>query len=250
MNTTSYQLVTPIDAFVFDCDGTLSTIEGIEVLAEANGVGQRVKALTEKAMSHTGISQSLYHERLSLTKPSRQQVMDLAQAYYASRIPQLVSVIQALQSLGKPIYVVSAGVNPAVKLFAAMLDVKTDHVYAVDLYFSEDGAYVDYDRDAHPANAGGKISIANIIKEKHPNLLWIGDGMNDLVVKPEVARFIGFGGVFYREKIAKESDFYVTELSMSPLLALGLTKEEVASLDEQHQSVYEQGEKILLKKES
>ena len=44
----TFQLADPVDAIVFDCDGTLSLIEGIAVLAHANGVGEHVRELTER----------------------------------------------------------------------------------------------------------------------------------------------------------------------------------------------------------
>jgi phosphoserine phosphatase len=39
MLTKNWQLQHPLDAVVFDCDGTLSQIEGIDALAEKNDVG-------------------------------------------------------------------------------------------------------------------------------------------------------------------------------------------------------------------
>ena len=51
-----WQLKTSIDALIFDCDGTLSRIEGIDVLADQNGVGDAVKQLTHDAMTHMGLN--------------------------------------------------------------------------------------------------------------------------------------------------------------------------------------------------
>lgn len=46
----SWHLKHTIDAIVFDCDATLSQIEGIDGLAKVNGVEERVRLLTEEAM--------------------------------------------------------------------------------------------------------------------------------------------------------------------------------------------------------
>lgn len=237
----NYQIDQAINAFVFDCDGTLSLVEGIEVLAEQNGVGERVRELTQHAMSETGLNSQIYHERLDLVRPTRQQTVALAQIYFAKRVPDIIGVIETLQSLGKAVYVVSAGVNPAVTLFATMLGVPADHVYAVDLHFSQQGQYERYDASSYPSQNNGKRAVADLIKERHRRLVWIGDGMNDLVVKPDIERFIGYGGAFYRPKIAANSDFYLKCESMAPLLALGLTPEEIAGLDDQGQSLYQAG---------
>jgi phosphoserine phosphatase len=245
MKEENYTIDQPINAFVFDCDGTLSLIEGIEVLAEQNGVGERVHELTEYAMSEVGIRSDIYQERINLVRPTRQQTVDLAQAYFAERVPAIVAVIEALKALGKEIYVVSAGVNPAVMLFASMLGVASDHIYAVDLKFSATGEYEGYDESAHPAQDSGKRVIADLIKEEHERVIWIGDGMNDLVVKPDVIRFIGYGGAFYRPKIAENSDYYIKCKSIAPLLALGLTAQEATALTGDVEALYQEGCRLI-----
>lgn len=241
MNITEFQVNIPVNAFVFDCDGTLSLIEGIEVLAQQNGVGERIKALTEYAMSEAGLSSDIYRERLNLVQPSRLQTVELAQQYFAARVPGIVAVIETLQSLGKAVYVVSAGINPAVTLFAAMLGIPANHVTAVDLNFSAVGDYESYDEQAYPAQHEGKRIIANKIKARHDTLIWIGDGMNDVVVKPDILRFIGYGGAFYRPKIAAAADFYLKCQSMAPLLALGLTAQECISLSNKGRTLLDEG---------
>lgn len=246
MKKTVYQIDTPIDAFVFDCDGTLSLVEGIEVLAEQNGVAERVRELTAYAMGEAGLSPDIYQERLDLVRPSRHQAVDLAQHYFVNRVPAIIEVIALLQRLGKAVYVVSAGVNPSVTLFATMLGVPAEHVFAVDLEFDMSGDYKDYDRAAYPAQDNGKRVIADQIKARHQCLVWIGDGMNDMVVKPDVKRFIGYGGAFYRPNIAKNSDYYIKCQSIAPLLALGLTAYEVAQLDEGALALYQEGLQLII----
>lgn len=249
MNKENIQPKKSIKAVAFDCDCTLSFIEGIEKLGCENGVHERIVELTRYAMSEVGLSPDIYTERLELVRPNRAQVIALAQAYYAARTPKIVEVIEALHSLGKAVYVVSAGVNPAVKLFAAMLEVPVEHVYAVDLEFDELGEYVGYDVSAYPAQNSGKRIVADFIKAKHDTLAWVGDGMNDLVVKPDVERFIGYGGAAYREKVAASSNYYICCQSMAPVLALTLTSAEADSLDEPYRKLYEEGCQIILKNE-
>ncbi|PHQ82351.1 MAG: phosphoserine phosphatase [Coxiella sp. (in: Bacteria)] len=245
MTTHSIHVTEPINAFVFDCDCTLSFLEGIEVLATENGVGERVGELTRYAMSEVGLLPDIYQERLALVRPSRSQTIKLAQQYYASRVPEIVSLISVLQALGKAVYVVSAGINPAVKLFAGMLDVPADNVFAVDVTFTEAGDYVGFDASAYPSQLAGKRKVADLIKLKHQRLVWIGDGMNDLVVKPDVERFIGYGGAEYRHKIAENSDFYITCKSMSPALALGLTAQEATALDGEARDLLQIGMSLI-----
>lgn len=241
MNIKNCQIDTSVNAFIFDCDGTLSTIEGIEVLAQQNGVGERVKELTQYAMCEVGLCGDIYRERLDLVRPTRSQTVELAQHYFAARVPDITAIIETLQALGKAVYVVSAGVNPAVTLFATMLGVAPDNVFAVNLKFSPGGDYESYDETAYPSQHNGKRIIADELKARHDTLLWIGDGMNDLVVKPDVLRFVGYGGAFYRPKIAAAADFYLKCQSMAPLLALGLTTAECDSLSTTARELYENG---------
>lgn len=241
MNSFSYALSESIDAVVFDCDGTLSSIEGIEILAEQNSVGKRVHELTEIAMSHEGISSALYEERLALVRPSRADVIQLAQQYFISRTEDIVSVIEVLKALGKEIFVMSAGVNPAVQLFSAMLDIPAQHVYAVDLTFSADGAYESYDADAHVASNKGKKVLVDELKKQFPRIIHVGDGMNDVAVIDSVERFVGYGGAKYRQKISDLASFYITCSSMSPLLPLCLTVQEAAGLEGQLLKTYNKG---------
>lgn len=232
MDIKNSMLNQPINAVVFDCDGTLSRLEGIDVLAQQNHVGEQVRELTEHAMSHDGLNCELYQHRLSLVKPSLQQIEALGDDYYKERVADLDRTLTILKSLNKDIYVVSAGVNPAVAIFAQKLGIDIQHVYGVDLVFNSNGDYQDFGREAPCAQAGGKRIIIEEIKQHHPRVLHIGDGMNDFQVKDLVTRFVGYGGVVYRDKIAKACEFYLHDESMAQLLPLAMTETEFQSLDE------------------
>jgi len=237
--TKTWLLDSPLDAIIFDCDGTLSQIEGINYLAELSGVAEQVKALTEQAMAHTGVTQALYFQRISRVRPSRAQALTLAEAYFSRVSPDLIYVIAALQKLGKVLFVVSAGINPSVKGFAQALGIPENRVYAVDVQFDEDGQYASYDQQSPLTTTSGKSLIIERLKAQFPNVMLVGDGMNDVEASQSVSRFVGYGGAYYREKIAKLSPFYIKCASMLPVLALALTKEEASQLPADLQSHYE-----------
>ena len=48
----------------FDCDSTLTAVEGIDVLAESAGKGQRVAVLTQAAMDGHVDLEDVYEKRL------------------------------------------------------------------------------------------------------------------------------------------------------------------------------------------
>ena len=58
-------------AVCFDCDSTLSRIEGINELASRRGRKQEVSRLTEAAMNGSLAIDAVYAERLSIVSPRR-----------------------------------------------------------------------------------------------------------------------------------------------------------------------------------
>lgn len=241
MSTTSWQLDNPVSAIVFDCDGTLSSIEGIDFLAKNNGVGEAVKTLTSEAMGKTGLNPDLYQQRLDLVFPRREQVYALGHQYYAHRVPDIIDVINLFKRLNKSVYLVSAGVNPAVKMFGEMLQIPVENVFAVDLRFDQQGNFLDFERSSPLVNNDGKRAIVQQLKSQHQNIVHIGDGLNDVVTLDLVTRFIGYGGVAYRQNIAELCKYYINTLSFAPLVPLTLTLDEINALLPEEQALYQKG---------
>src|SRR3989338_10663088 len=219
-------LIHPLDVIVFDCDGTLSQIEGIDYLASQNGVAKTVHTLTGAAMAETGLSIHLYEERLNLVKPTRVQIEMLTEHYIENMTPDADTVIAIFKKLGKSVYIFSAGVNPSVKLFGEKCGVPSENIFAIDLAFDAKGNYVDFDRHSLLIKQAGKQVLIDQIKKKHRRIGFVGDGMNDVAAMHCVDRFVGYGGAFYREKIKNLCDIYLTDKSFMPLLSLFLTEKE------------------------
>ncbi|MDR3478509.1 MAG: HAD-IB family phosphatase [Gammaproteobacteria bacterium] len=245
MFTPNWQLKTAINTVIFDCDGTLSAIEGIDELANKNNVTDKVKALTAEAMGKTGIYPELYQTRLDLVRPTQADVVKLTEAYFANLSGDVKEVIQIFKRLGKKICVVSAGVNPAVSQFGAMLGIFHENIFAVDLTFDSMGNYVDFDRHSPMITASGKRDIVTQLKQTGAETLFVGDGLNDLAVIDLVARFVGYGGSFYRDNIASRCEFYIQTLSMAALLPLALTAEEFLLLEDHEKALYLKGMKDI-----
>lgn len=245
MITESWQLETSMDAVIFDCDGTLSTIEGIDEIAKENGVKDEVESLTSLAMGTTGIYPDLYKERLDLVQPRREQVQALGKKYYEHRVAAVTQVIQIFKRLHKTIYIVSAGLLPALKVFGELLQVAPQNIHGVHILFDVDGNYVSYDRETPFSHADGKMEVVSMLKMRHPEILYIGDGLNDLPVKDLVSRFVGFGGAYYRKNIADHCNFYLNAPTMAPLLPLGLTEMELANLTAEEDKIYKEGLRLI-----
>lgn len=219
-------LTAAVDAVIFDCDGTLSTIEGVTELAQQKGVFQQVSDLTEQAMSTSGVSQSLYQQRLELIQPSLSEVQSLADLYWQHVTPDVPKVVEILQKMGKAVFVVSAGMAQAVEPFAQKIHISADRVYSVALEFDEQGRYQDFDRDSPLVRQCGKADIVAQLRQNYSVIVHVGDGMNDAEAAEAVDLFVGYGGSYYRQSIADLSDVYISEPSMMGILTHVLTSQE------------------------
>ncbi len=241
MKNLNWQLKHPLDAIVFDCDGTLSTIEGINELAKNNNTGDAVIALTHKAMSESGMTPDIYKQRLALTKPTHDQVLTLGQMYISSITADTVAVIKILQKLNKQIFIMSAGIQQAVNIVAKHLHVPEENVYAVNVKFDNHGHFQDFDHQSPLVFNDGKRKIIEQLKQKFQHIALVGDGLNDFEAHDAVTRFIGYGGTYYRQNMAKLCQFYITAPSMAGILPLTMTQDEFDLLNKAEQNLYRFG---------
>lgn len=240
-NRNPWALNAPIDSFFFDCDGTLSLIEGINVLATRNGVAKQVHQITARCMGKTGMTPDDYRQRLLHVQPTRKQVEELAECYKRHIAPGAQELIQLLHGLHKKIYIISAGIKTAVVPFAQTLGIPASHVLAVDVYFDDAGNYQGFDEQSNMIQGNGKtVEIASVLKPGERSLL-VGDGVSDWEARDAVTRFIGFSGLSPKEWVKNHANFYITNTSFYPIIALGLTPDELKQLSSQDYAYYEQG---------
>ena len=224
-------------AVIFDFDSTLSAVEGVDYLAELHGVGEEVRAITRSAMDTYSVSPDLYEKRLNMIQPVASDIARLTGKYRESLLPGVPEMVRALQSLGKDLYVISAGLYPAVQPVAADLGIPEERVFAIEIYFNGDGEYTDFDRETPLIGAGGKQAIIEKIQPASP-VVFIGDGANDLAAQDVVERFVGYGGGQYRPSIESRCDYYVRESNFIALLPYILTEEELDRVN--YQELYKE----------
>jgi phosphoserine phosphatase len=90
-------------------------------------------------------------------------------------------------------------------------------VHAVDIYFNEDGSYLNYDLTSPLARTGGKALVVSSLKGQ-ASIVMVGDGKTDLEAKQAGAYVVGFGGVVKREIVRNSADFYTTEPTLLSVL--------------------------------
>ncbi|MBZ4203204.1 MAG: HAD-IB family phosphatase [Methylovulum sp.] len=202
----------------FDCDSTLSKIEGIDELAKRAGLGDAMSALTEAAMNGSVPLEAVYAKRLALIKPSCADLNWLADVYIAEQIDDIHEVFSRLIAQDKQLHIISGGLRPAILPLAKALGVPAEHVHAVDIYFNQDGSYHDYEQHSPLARNGGKATVVKALAQRG-KVVMIGDGITDMEAKQAGAYTIGFGGVVLREAVKQSADVYVTTPSLLGVLA-------------------------------
>jgi len=227
------------DVVIFDCDSTLSTIEGIDELARMTGHENDVAVLTKRAMEGDIPLEAVYGHRLITVNPTQEQVRHIARIYRETVVPDARELIEALQTLGVHVFIVSGGLIEPVRDFGVWLGVPRDHLFAVNMeydqlsgkwwrYWEQPGGqnpranYLDVEPSPLTGSRGKNRVIARLRSEYPGRAIMIGDGLSDLEAGEEVDLFIGFGGATHRQRIAENSPVYIHTLSLAPVLPLAL----------------------------
>ena len=227
---------------IFDCDSTLTAIEGIDVLAASHR--EEVARLTMAAMNGTLAFEEVYGLRLALVRPTRAQVEALGERYVAAAVPDAADTIAALGAEGIETRILSGGLLPAVLVLARALGVPDTHVAAVSIEFDDAGDYAGFDHASPLARAGGKREVIDAWRPVVPRpVMLVGDGATDLEARPAVDAFIAFAGVKERSSVVDRADVVIRAPSLSPVLALALGDDEPTTRSAR--PVYERGAALL-----
>ncbi|KAL4434247.1 hypothetical protein ABPG75_000688 [Micractinium tetrahymenae] len=211
------QLIRSADAFTFDVDSTFCADESIDEIAAFLGVGEQVAELTAKAMGGSVPFQDALAGRLGVMHPSREDLERFLAGHPPKISPGIPELVLLLRSQGKQVFLVSGGFRIVIHPIAESLGIPIDHVFANTILFDHDGAYDGFDPNEFPSRSGGKREAVQHIKKTHgfKTVVMVGDGITDFEARAEggADAFIGYGGVVYRENVAKLSDWYVFSIA-------------------------------------
>lgn len=226
---------------LFDCDSTLTSLEGIDRLADAH---PELAELTAAAMSGRARLEDVYRERLELVKPGRDAVARLATEYLERAVEDAGGVIRALSRAGVDVHVVSGGVLSAVSYFASALGLPADSVHAVDVRFDDDGAYAGFDEASPLTRSRGKEALVRAIAPRLTGpVMFVGDGVTDLEAAPAVDLFVAYAGVVDRPAVSAAAEVVIRSPSLAPVLPLALPDE--TDVDEADRPLYHKGRALL-----
>jgi phosphoserine phosphatase len=206
------------DIVCFDCDSTLSRIEGIDELALRAGIEQDVAPLTGAAMAGTIPLDAVYAERLSMIRPDRGSIDWLARRYVEEMVPGARETIAALIRAGTSVHIVSGGLRPALDPLACELAVPASNVHAVDVFFADDGTYRDFDRGSPLSRPDGKAVVFRSLAERRALIALVGDGATDLAAQACGVFVVGFGGVNRRDALIKGADIFIDSPDLTAVL--------------------------------
>lgn len=199
---------------LFDCDSTLSAIEGIDELGRLRGpeVFKAVEEMTTKAMDGSTPMESIFAKRLDMIKPTLKELESIGQKYIQEVEPTAVDTITKLKAAGWTVMIVSGGFTQAIRPLAQYLGI--ERVEAVELRFNADGSYAGYVESCPTAKSKGKNVVALKLRDefKATQTILVGDGASDLEVKGDVDKMIGFGRYTVRPKVKAGADAFITSL--------------------------------------
>lgn len=253
---------TSYDLIFFDCDSTLSTIEGIDELARLKGKELRVGVLTHKAMNGELDLAQVYGKRLQAIRPTRGQLKAIEDLYMQTIVPDVQAVFDALRFLNKTVFIISGGLAEPVRGFGKRLGVPLENIRAVELEYDELSGewwryeepqtrnaqrFMDHDNGPLTVSSGKPKIITDLAGTRPGRRLMVGDGSSDLATRSVVDLFVGFGGVVTREKVLQGSDVFVHVNSIAPVLPLAAGPVGYQRvLGTPHQAVFDRGIRLAL----
>lgn len=248
---------TSFDLIFFDCDSTLSTIEGIDELAKLAGKEAEIAELTNKAMNGELDLKDVYGERLRAIQPTKAQLKRVEERYWETTVPDAQAVIAALHFLGKQVFVISGGLAAPVKGFARRLGVMPENVRAVELEFNElsgewwryhdpsqlaQQKFMDYYEGPLTVSSGKPRMVEELAAGRFGRRMFIGDGASDLATQENVDLFVGFGGVVARENVRSDAAVWLSANTLAPILPLAAGASGYARVvGTPHQKVFNKG---------
>lgn len=206
------------DAVCFDCDSTLSRLEGIDELARRVGVDAEIAPLTAAAMDGSIPLDDIYAKRLAIVRPDRSALAWLGQRYVEEAVPGARKTIDALHRASMPVFIVSGGLLPAILPLSAELGIPRNNVYAVDVTFGYDGSYRDFNCHSPLSRPNGKADVCRELIRVYPSLAMVGDGVTDLAARKAGAYIVGFGGVAQRDAVVRSADVFIADRDLTATL--------------------------------
>ena len=204
----------------FDCDSTLTTIEGIDELTTEPALKKQIQQITHQAMIGRIDFKTALKQRLFLLNPTKKDLQKIGQQYIKNVFPGAKKLITLLKSHNQEIFIISGGLKTAILPFAKHLGIPQTNVFANEITFDQKGRFQELNTKNPLIHTNGKAQLmrSHRILNPHKKTVFIGDGITDLATKPFVDRFIGFGSTQSRPEVKNQSPYFFKEKNILQLL--------------------------------
>lgn len=156
-------------------------------------------------------------ERLSIIKPSKQDIQQYLINHPFKFTEDVEQLISLLHKRGKIVYLVSGGFRQMIEPVAIKLKIPTYRIYANNLLFHDDGSFKGFDPAEPTSRDGGKPAVVRMLIDAHgyKRIVMVGDGVTDMQARPPANLFIGYGGIVVRERVRDGADWYIYDFKVS-----------------------------------
>ena len=123
--------------------------------------------------------------RMSKLKPNLLDIEKLSVRYIESINTDVKETVSKLLNSGCELYIVSGGLQSALIEVGKYLGIPSSNIYGIDIYFSPDGNYLDFDKGSLFLEPKGKLRVIKQILKSYDgssiqSTMFVGDGITDL----------------------------------------------------------------------
>ncbi len=199
---------------VFDFDSTLMDGETIDFFAEELGIGPRVAAITERAMSgELDFFESL-QERVGLLKGLEYKKVEEI-SHSLPYMPGAIETIAELKKMGMTVVCFSGGFRTATTYAKDILGYDADFSNSLHHKDGHLTGLVGGDMMFNWSKGDMLIRLQDILGVSEEETMVVGDGANDLSMFAHAGTRVAFCA---REVLRKEANIIIEKKDMSELL--------------------------------
>ena len=207
--------------FVFDFDSTLTSVEGLDVLADIslrnnpdkNNVINKIQEITDLGIDgDISFSDSL-STRIALLKANKYQLSELVDLLKTKLSESVKANKDFFSKYRDQIYVISCGFKEFIEPVVADLYIAPERIFANTFTFDENGTITGFDEKNPLSQHNGKVNCLKL-SGIQGEIQIIGDGYSDFVMKREgvADKFFAYTENVSRKKATDNADYIVASL--------------------------------------
>jgi D-3-phosphoglycerate dehydrogenase len=211
----------PNRKFVFDFDSTLTSVEGLDLLADIslNNNPQKENIINEiQKITDLGIDGDIsfpesLNRRIALLKANKNQLIELVGILKNKLSVSVEENKEFFKKYKNQIYVISCGFKEFIDPVVSDLGIESERVFANTFKFDANGFIIGFDESNPLSMHNGKVAC---LKDSgiEGEIYIIGDGYSDFVMRKEGAahKFFAYTENISRKKATDNADHVVASL--------------------------------------